>query len=448
MVTVNLIAQTDTPPNILASHAANTCYAKDAPVLGKTIDIENKLFKPGHHTPFQHNYFTFALDKLPVSSVKFGLHLAGPYYNSCEQSGRYSKMYDSPDFGEIQEHVAQFYYGENIGAAMEFIKGGQRIYADNIAAITELAKQAIADERPYATDDYIKLNGPKMAQEQLRMFVSMMSFARMDYTVNLSAIAAMYRTAWLPELKDIMGKMADRVMEKHPETGFMFDVDKEKLEQSRRPWHPGYLADNRIKTIPSIFLRDSPLVDYKPGPSCGDTVDLGYFSPYTMDNSVQAVATTVVVSGATFGQDQRHRAIKRGQPSFSGAFYLPPLLDKAQKSGVASMSELAESFMKSWRELPVSGQLRSGIAPYGAMITYTKLSDLNGLHHEMGKRLCLCAQEEIWNVSKSLGLATHLPHGLAERFTPACFQNGACVEGARYCGRDKSIGLSETKRTV
>ena len=59
MIKANLIAKTDVEPRILSSHAAKTCYTSKVPELGATIDVENRLFKPGHHTTLQHNYFTF-----------------------------------------------------------------------------------------------------------------------------------------------------------------------------------------------------------------------------------------------------------------------------------------------------------------------------------------------------------------------------------------------------
>lgn len=55
------------------------------------LNVENTLFKPGHHTTMQHasHYMSFALDDIPVSLATFGLHMTHPFYNSSQRSGRY-----------------------------------------------------------------------------------------------------------------------------------------------------------------------------------------------------------------------------------------------------------------------------------------------------------------------------------------------------------------------
>ena len=97
MIKVSLIAKTDEIPLNLVSHAAKTCYTSKVPEMGKLIDVENNLFKTGHHTTFQHNFFTFNIDGLSISSATFGLHLTHPFYNTDQRSGRFSKMYSNPD---------------------------------------------------------------------------------------------------------------------------------------------------------------------------------------------------------------------------------------------------------------------------------------------------------------------------------------------------------------
>ncbi len=101
-VKVKQIAATNVDPITLASHAARTCYAADVPELGEIIDVENRLFRTGHHSTLEHNYYTFNIDGIPVSSMVFGLHLTAPFYNTDQRSGRFSKMYDNPDMNEIE----------------------------------------------------------------------------------------------------------------------------------------------------------------------------------------------------------------------------------------------------------------------------------------------------------------------------------------------------------
>ena len=52
-IKVKQIAETNIDPTTLASHAARTCYAADVPELGDKIDVENRLFRTGHHTTLE-----------------------------------------------------------------------------------------------------------------------------------------------------------------------------------------------------------------------------------------------------------------------------------------------------------------------------------------------------------------------------------------------------------
>ena len=65
---VELIAETNVDPIVLSSHAAKKCYTAENPTLGQLIDVNARLFTPGHHTTLQHNYFTFSLEDVPVSA--------------------------------------------------------------------------------------------------------------------------------------------------------------------------------------------------------------------------------------------------------------------------------------------------------------------------------------------------------------------------------------------
>ena len=103
------------------------------------------------------------------------------------------------------------------------------------------------------------------------------------------------------------------------------------------------------------------------------------------------------------------------------------------------LQDVALAFMQDYANLAnkIDKTLLLAIAPYGVMVTYKKLSDLNGLMHEQEKRLCWSAQEEIYHASKALYdyLIQHNYKDLADKLTPACYKKG-CIEGRRYCGRD------------
>ena len=94
----------------LSSYSALTCYNPDLPEVGKTIDVKKRLFETGHHTTLQHNYYTFAIDGLAVADVTFGLHLASPFYNSDQRSGRFCiDMFKNPDYDGFSSYIKTFW---------------------------------------------------------------------------------------------------------------------------------------------------------------------------------------------------------------------------------------------------------------------------------------------------------------------------------------------------
>ena len=442
IIKVKKIAKTDLEPTLLASHAARTCYTAEVPEIGETIDVENRLFETGHHTTLEHNYYTFNIDGIPVSSVVFGLHLTAPFYNTDQRSGRFSKMYDNPDMAAIKNTLETYHpevSGYNINAACDFIENGLEVYAKNKNRVTELARDAIHRERPHASEKYVEQNAPKFAQEQLRMFVSMIAPTALDYTIDLATLFSLYRTAWTNEMRDAVNKMAELAVQDDPKIQYMFDPAKQEPIYN---YVSKFFASEKyrgIKTRPEFKLLDYKYDDkiFAENKS-PDTADTLQFHPRYMNNSLMYVDSKIHIdAGATMGQDQRHRSIQRSEPQFTGYFYLPPLLN------AAGLQKDADKFMNMYYSLKADtfsrGMLLS-VSPYGAMVEYNKHANLNALMHEQGKRTCWCAQEAIYHISCDLrrDLAQYIGESakLMKYLTPPCLSMGKCPEGPRCCGRD------------
>ena len=429
---VTLKAKTNLSISGLASHAARVCYSINPETLNQPIDIRARLFDPGHHTTLQHNYFTFFMEDIPVSVVAFGLHLTSPYYNSDQRSGRYSKMYNEPDLEALRESLLKLYPDTPADKIMLWIQKGVKIYQDNITRLTELAAEHIKAERPFTGEKYISQNAPKIAQEQLRVFISQISPTALDFTVNLSALTALYRVAWNPEMRLATQQMANLVVAENPEIGYMFDAGKRTTI-----WAPEILSYNATTAFEPTakilgILGDETCVNTAP---LSDSLDTLPFAPGTAQNTQFLVQSEVTCSCATFGQDQRHRSIKRSAPSFTGSFYVPPLVVEA------GLTETAGAYMQEWLNLAkeFGNDLTTLISPYGAMVKYKKTGDLNALIHEQAKRTCWCAQEEIYHLACQLrdGLKEKIKNQvLLECFAPPCLARGICQEGVRYCGRN------------
>lgn len=432
MALVRLIAKTNQPPVNLISHAAKTCYTAKVPKMGKTLDVENSLFNTGHHTTLQHNYFTFNISELSVSATLFGLHLTHPFYNTDQRSGRFSKMYTKPNAEKLSKYMSKYFPNQNLEPVLKFINKGFSIYKNNIDSATELVANFIKEERPFANDKYIQTQAPKIAQEQMRMFISTINPTALDYTVNLSTLTAMYRSAWTPEMRDIVNQMENLVLKSFPDLSYMFN----KATVRKDNWVPRmHFKQVGVKTSPICHVLGVNLgnVPIHLNTKMPDSVDLKYFTPESMNNNVSTIDTRVELSLATMGQDQRHRTIKRSEPELTGNFYLPPVCHALglQNDAIDYMKEYANLARTHDKNLVLS------VAPYGVMSTYVKHSDLNALIHEQEKRLCWSAQEEIYHLSKQLHdyLADNGHKDLAAKLTPACYRK-ACIEGSRYCGRD------------
>lgn len=437
-----LAAETESEPLALASHAALKCYQAERPETGKMIDVKSRLFDVGHHTTLQHFYFTFDIEGIAVGDITFGLHLCSPFYNSDQRSGRFcAKMFLEPDFGKIEEYIKTFWPELRKGKrsqVLSYVKKDVGIYHANISKATEVAKNLIRIERPYSSDSYIKQNGPKIAQEQLRMFIPIIFPSALDFTVNQSALSALYETAWTPSMKYVTGQMVRLALEHYPELSPMFREEKTRTDEWTVPFQkfsiPGVKFKPRLKLLDldkGNFIAPEPEIMYP--------VDKLHFLPETMENSISGIKTEIEISVATMGQDQRHRTIRRGVPRFTGNFYLPPI---PRDCGLA---DEARNLMRNWFELlsEVPKSLGMIIAPYGAMVRYKKEGSFNAVAHEQAKRLCWCAQEEIYHLGGFLRLAIEKEKGkkspFLRMFEPICYRTGKCGEGIRYCGRDIKI---------
>jgi len=446
MIKIKLIAHTNEKSLVLASHAALMCYQPEVPEMGKEIDVKNRLFGVGHHTTLQHTFFTFSIEGISVGDITFGMHLTHPFYNSDQRSGRYcAKMFEEPNFKEIEKYVRIFWPSlsqAKMKKVMRYVKEAVGMYHANIDEAKAIAGKFLRSERPYINDKYVEMTAPKIGQEQMRSFIPVIFPTAFDFTINTTVLVAMYESAWTPAMKEVTARMVSLVLEKFPEMSFMFD-------EARRRKGEWALKIPAKKTVSVKYKPGLKLLDISneknfimPDPDEMHPVDKLHFSPEMMDNSFGNISTQVEISTATMGQDQRHRTIHRGQPEFSGNFYLPPILASMK------LEQGAKSLMNKWlalsKEIPIT--LAMVLAPYGAMVKYKKKGSFNAIAHEQGKRLCWCAQEEIYHVGLFLRQQIESVSGkrskLLKIFEPPCYSTGKCAEGARYCGRDMKKRLS------
>ena len=449
MIDVKLFAATDKNPIDMASLAAGICYQDKIPEMGKRLNVREKLFDVSHHTTIQHHSISFIIEGIAVGDITFGMHLTNPFYDSDQRSGRYcAKMFLDPDYDKIKNYIRRFWWNISSSAlvmVMDYIKTGVNLYHANIAPAGEIAGNFVAEERPFASN-IIKGNIPKYAQEQMRMLISVIFPTAFVYTVNDSALVAMYESAWTPVMRYLTGEMARLFVEKYPETSFMFNEERRRkndwaitLKDNRTLWVKYKPVFDLMSLSVDVFRSETFCL---PDKSIMHPVDRLHFTPEMMENSIDGIKAKIEVSTATMGQDQRHRSIRRGIPKFTGNFYIPPILEKLE------LERKAIEIMNKWREVSkvVPDTLAMILAPYGAMVSYRKSGSFNAIAHEQAKRLCWSAQQEICDLGRLQRLATEerlgKNHPLLSMFEPPCYEKGICSEGDRYCGRD--IRVRET----
>ncbi len=433
---VRLVSYSNRDPLSLIFLAARTCYCSRVPKKIRHLDIEHQLFDTGHHTPLEHFFLTFAIEDIPIGDVTFGLHLAHPFYNTDQRSGRFSaEMFWHPQFNTVRSYISNYWpmVIEDIKEEiMDYLRKEMSIFQNNHHQITGSAIYFLKQERPFISSENLEKNASKIAQEQLRMFIPIIFPTGLIHTIDLITLASLYQTAWSPGMREVTRQMAEIVVTQFPDLSFIFPKRKKQYSD----WTPRLLDNKKvIVTEPSLKLFNMEELEEPtfPSPEMIGPLDLLPFSPRFMNNNLIRIITEIEVSLATMGQDQRHRGIYRGTPNFTGNFYLPPLLQEAE------MYQTAKETMEEWFNFrnKIPATLWILLAPYGAMVRYKKIGHLNAVIHEQNKRLCWLAQEEIYQISytlrKEIEKTSH--HKYLQLLEPPCFA-GKCPESNRYCGRD------------
>jgi len=442
---VKLIGWTNKKPLEMTSFAARTCYASEIPKWGKLLDVENILWKSGHHTTLEHFFVSFLINGIAVGDVTFGLHLAHPFYNTSQRSGRYSaKMFWQPKWKEIERYISEYWPRVKKTQKKEilnYIQKGVTLFQENHPKITELSRKFLKEERPFISQKNLEKNAPKIAQEQTRMFVPTIFPTALVYTINLVTLAALQRVAWTPSMRAVVREMIKLVLKKFPELDFIYQWK----EKNNPDWSPRLIEKKRkvLKEPKLKLLKINKLTKIKsPKENEIGPLDLLHFLPEMMENHFIEIATEIEISLATTGQDQRHRTIRRSMPEFTGNFYLPPLLQEAD------LEKKAKEILDNWLSFKgkIPDTLWMILAPYGAMIRYKKIGSLNAIIHEQSKRLCWRAQEEIYWLSCLLREKLKKKNqDLVKFLEPPCL-NGKCPERAGYCGRNLKLVANDFRR--
>lgn len=169
---IDIVTQTDARPIILAGNLAGICYMPhDFETLkneeeSKTIKRAHSTMKSGHHSVFEHYYYTLYLENIPKL---FAMLLNNEkMYTTSEKSARYTKMELSGIEKELYDK-----WSDKLG----------KIIAEKYGHLS------------YFDERRIK----KLAMENARYFTSVMTPTSMAYTVSLRQLN--YLCGWLKQFE-------------------------------------------------------------------------------------------------------------------------------------------------------------------------------------------------------------------------------------------------------
>lgn len=424
--------------------AASMCYQPSIPDVYdnyEKLDVEKDLFNPGHHTTMQHasQNIEFVIDNIPVSLVTFGLHMGHPFYNSSQRSGRYCKtMFDgNRDVRDmyIKEFIRKYTDIGDSKEIIDWVNRGIDYFNNTLGDITRIAKNAITIERPYYKGN-IDIQAKRIAQDQLRCVISTIAPTGLVHSLNTISLAAVHKMAWNRPMKALLSEMVDKLKPSDFDTCFTSKQTNQFCPTVYFPTsaiihnNPPVNVLNTMDELRAIRFILEKLFNSDKNKS---SLDIKLYDPnlnQILNNISADIRVTVEVPVVTFGQDQRHRTIRRSNPIVTGGFYLPTLL-----SGLNGAYQFCKQYMDDYLALCDKHSSHDMIhfIPYGAMVQYTKQADPRSYVHSFGKRLCWNAESCISKMERftlqQIYSSTSIPVG------PNC-DLGFCNEGSRSCGRD------------
>lgn len=345
--------------DLFSGKCAGVCYMVDSfeALLDEPEEKTRKRIlrtqKGGHHSVFDHNYVTLYLEGIPkllamlINNEKM--------YTTSEKSARYTKMKMEGKEKELYDKWASIFYNEIN------------------KAYPEMEKRKIE----------------KLAQENARYLISVMTETTMVYTVSYRQLNYLYGFC-----KNFIEDQTEGVLQeklKPAVEGFMKELEK-----------LGYLEENLLSDHKS---RRFSLI--------GNTKNrVEYFG--------DVYCTNYLASFAELAQAQRHRTLSYtiSMPKET-KFYLPPIIKENQ--------ELAKQWLQDIQSV-------SDHIPQGMLIEVNERGTYENFILKLKERLCSAAQLEICDISKEV--LTKYANSLKQSNHPLAEEIQNYTKGARCTFKD------------
>ncbi len=412
--------------------------------------IAQSIYEAGHHTPFQHPTFIFALEDVSRNVVESFLH-NHTFYNSEQQSQRYVEMGEAAVFIPVSvaaDPVARGVFEEAARGAWDAYHDlRDRLVEANIKVMTAIGR--IKGQ----SDAQIRSEAEKKAQEMARYVIPVAARTQLYHTVSgivLLRYVRMCEASGVPEeARLLVEQMVDAVRVADPD--FLAKIQEstrprlEHVEWSlpavggsavaargRRESHDATawrddaprllhatpdaaaLVADAVREVVGITqdeMADGELLRQvlDPGinPAWNDTLNTWDHSPVLRCLRHVHYTFRKRLSLTAYAQDQRHRLTPGTRPLLHRIVgrqpdvYVPDVLDQADAARAVYDEAIRRLWAAVWelRDAGIPAEDACYLLPNATMITFTQSGDLLSFIHKWRLRLCFNAQKEIFEAS-------------------------------------------------
>ncbi len=464
--------------------------------------IAQSIYEAGHHTPFQHPTFVFALEGVSRNVVESFLH-QHTFYNSEQQSQRYVEMRDAdvvvpasvadaPEAREVYEHAVATAWDAYHDLRERLVVPNEKV----MGAIGRIKGQS---------GKQVRSEAEKKAQEMARYVVPVAAATKLYHTVTGIVLMRYVRMAnaqnAAPEARAVVAAMVDAVRAVDPtfleaigETPHPREDLVEWRLSTDAPVRPGMdldghtsrlvhatpdaadLVADAVREVTGSDLADDELLPLVLDPArnrvWNDTLNTWDHSPvlrclrhvhYTFHKRQSLTA---------YAQDQRHRMTPGTRPLLHRCLgdapdvYVPDVLD-GDAEARAVYDDAVATLWEAMHRLVALGVPREDatyLLPNATNLYYTQSGDLLSYIHKWRLRLCFNAQKEIFDAALDELRQVQAVHPELTRWLgPPCSFIAAtvpddlqddveacCPEGPRWCGvkvwKNFDAGAGKPKR--
>jgi thymidylate synthase ThyX len=454
--------------------------------------LAHAIYEAGHHTPFQHPTFVFALEDVSRNVVESFLH-NHVFYNSEQQSQRYVEMkradVHAPASVRADAKASAVYEGAVRHAWGAYHELRERLIAPNhkvMAAIGKLKGQSDKESLKEAE---------KKAQEMARYVVPIAAATQLYHTVSgivLLRYLRMCEASAVPaEARAVVEAMVSEV--RKVDNAFIAQVQEQTRPRAEHaewvldgdgtvppmPREPGLsqlvhhtpdatrLVLATVREVTGSRLPDPELLaavmDPGRNPAWNDTLNTWDHSPVLRSLRHVHLTFRKRLSLTAYAQDQRHRMTPGTRPQVHRLLTPEPVVHTpeviaadpdARRVYDGAIAHLWEAM----HQLVAMGIPREDAAyllPNATEVTFHQSGDLLSFIHKWRLRLCFNAQKEIFDASlDELRQAQAVLPDLTRWLGPPCTFVAAaqppelqqsveacCPEGKKWCGVKVWIGF-------